>query len=97
MKLISSLFDSNYELNKRERVVALSLRREGIPVQPVVETKAPLLKLAPLPENRLRNPASVVAPTVDRRWPAPVRFAVIIGCATACWAIIAAPILLIWG
>ncbi len=68
-----------------------------MPVQPVVETKAPLLRLAPVAENRVRSPASIAAPTVDRRWAAPVRFAVIIGCAAACWAIIAAPILLIWG
>jgi hypothetical protein len=36
-------------------------------------------------------------PGADRRWPAPVRFAVIFGCAAACWAMIGVPLILIWG
>jgi hypothetical protein len=77
--------------------VASSNRLYETPAQTVAAAPAPQLLLLRAPESAMRNPVPFGLDTVDPRWPAPVRFAVIFGAATACWAMIGVPLLLIWG
>jgi len=77
--------------------VALSIRLYETPAQTVAAAPAPRLLLVDAPESAMRHPAPFESRMADRRWPAPVRFVVILGCAAACWAMIGVPLLLIWG
>jgi hypothetical protein len=79
--------------------MAHSARLYEPPEEPVKVAWVPQANLVPVRPDVV-EPAEVpvqATPEADHRWPAIVRFATIFGAAAACWAIIAVPLLLIWG